>query len=161
MANQPIAHTKLMQVPATNSTITLSYRNTGLSDASNFAINSAPTGYTIDNSSTCGSSITTLQASGANSCTVVIKPTISTAGALNVNLSSSLSGSWTDEHGSVNNQTILWNTGSGTQNTIYVNIFATPQVAAAMSSSSSGNPCDYSSKYRTNLLYCTYSNWRI
>ncbi|RTL13475.1 MAG: hypothetical protein EKK54_00370 [Neisseriaceae bacterium] len=125
---------------ATNSTITLSYRNTGLTDASNFAINSAPTGYTIDNSSTCGSSITTLQANGANSCTVVIKPTISTAGALNVNLSSSLSGSWTDEHGSVNNQTILWNTGSGTQNTIYVNIFATPQVAAAMSSSSSGTP---------------------
>lgn len=124
---------------ATNSTITLSYKNTGLTDASNFAINSAPTGYTIDNSSTCGSSITTLQANGANSCVVVIKPTISTAGALNVNLSSSLSGSWTDEHGSINNQTILWNTGNGTQNTIYVNIFASPQVVAVMSSDSSGN----------------------
>lgn len=125
---------------AANSTIVLSYKNNGLTDASNFAISSAPNGYIIDNSSTCGSSITTLQANGANSCVVVIKPTTSTAGALNVNLSSSLAGSWTDEHGSVNSQTILWSTGNGTQNTIYVNIFASSQVTATMSSSSSGTP---------------------
>lgn len=125
---------------AAGSTITLRYKNIGLTDASNFTITNAPNGYIVDNSSTCsaGNSMT-LQANGVNNCTVILKPLVSTVGSLNVTFSgSSMSGNWIDEQGSVSNQTILWNTGNGTQNTVYVNIFASPQVVAVMSSDYSG-----------------------
>lgn len=127
---------------AAGSTITLRYKNIGLTAASNFTITNAPTGYVVDNSSTCGAgNAMTLQANAANNCTVVLKPSVSTAGSLNVTFSgSSLSGNWSDEQGSVSNQAILWNTGNGTQNTIYINIFASAQVNAVMSSGSLGTP---------------------
>lgn len=125
---------------AAGSTITLRYKNIGLTAASNFTITNAPTGYMVDNSSTCGAGNTiTLQANGVNNCTVILKPSVSTAGSLNVTFSgSSLSGNWTDEQGSVSNQAILWNTDNGTQNTLYVNIFASAQVVAVMSNDSAG-----------------------
>lgn len=124
---------------ASGSTVTLHYKNIGLSAARNFTVSNAPSGYIIDNSSTCNLGNVTLQAGGTNNCTLVLKPAVATAGSLNITLSgSSLSGAWTDENGSVTGQTILWNTGVGTQNTIFANIYASPQVMAVMSSDSAG-----------------------
>lgn len=127
---------------ATTATITLHYKNIGLGDATSFTVTNPPAGYTVDNSSTCGAgNMVTLQANSANSCTVVLHPTASTVGGLNITLSSSsLTGNWSSGSSSISNQTILWNTGSGTQNTIYANIYAAPQVTAVMSSQLSGTP---------------------
>lgn len=125
---------------ATTGTITLRYKNTSVTNATNFTITNPPTGYAVDNSSTCGAgNMVTLLANGANNCQVILKPLASTVGALNVALTNaSLSGSWTDEQGSISAQTILWNTGNGTQNTIYANIYAAAAVSAVMSSDSAG-----------------------
>lgn len=119
-----------------SSTITLTYKNTSTTNATNFTVSQAPSGYSIATNN-CNS--VTLQANSANSCTVVLQPTANAAGALNIIFNNnSLSGSWSDEAGTMSNQTILWNNNGNTQSTVYTNIFAAPVVAAVISSDTAG-----------------------
>lgn len=122
---------------ATSKTITLSYQNNGQTAAQNFSISQAPSGYSILSNS-CNN--ITLNANSANSCNVVLQPNNPNPGNINISLTSSiLYGSWSDERGTVNNQTILWSTATGSQNIIYANIYASPQVKAVLSSESSSS----------------------
>lgn len=122
---------------ATSKTITLSYQNSGQTAAQNFSISQAPSGYSILSNS-CNN--ITLNANSANSCDIILQPNSTNQGNINISLTSStLYGSWRDERGAVNNQTILWSTATGSQNTIYANIYASPQVKAVLSSESSGS----------------------
>lgn len=116
-------------------TLVLTYKNIGATAAESFAISQAPSGYAINNNQ-CNS--VTLQANAGNSCSVTLKPNQATAGALNVNLASSLLASWSDESSTVTNRSVLWDTGSGTQNTIYANVYASAVVNAVMSKDSAG-----------------------
>lgn len=116
-------------------TLVLTYKNIGATAAESFVINQAPSGYAINNNQ-CNS--VTLQANAGNSCSVTLKPNQATAGALNVNLASSLLASWSDESSTVTNRSVLWDTGSGTQNTIYANVYASAVVNAVMSKDSAG-----------------------
>jgi hypothetical protein len=121
---------------------TLYYKNTGAFAATNFTVDtsSLPSGYTVDSDSTCGDGNTmTLESNGANYCYVILKPNTNSPGNLNITLTS-MPATWTDERGPQTPQTISWDNGTNTQNTIYVNVFASPQVTAVMSSSSSGTP---------------------
>lgn len=121
---------------ATSKIITLSYQNTGQTSAQNFSISQAPSGYSIL-TNTCNN--ITLLANSANSCDVILQPSVTNAGNLNITLSTStLYGAWSDERGDVGNQAILWSTANGTQNTIYANIYPTPVVTAVLSSESTG-----------------------
>lgn len=115
--------------------ITLSYSNTGATNASNFTIAQAPSGYAIATNNCNG---VTLQANSANTCNVTLMPNQAIAGALNINLASSLQASWSDESANVTGRTILWNTTNGTQNIIYANVYASAQVTAIMSRDSAG-----------------------
>lgn len=124
------------------SSITLYYKNIGEFAAKDFTVDTSnlPSGYTVDSDSTCGDGqIMTLESQGRNSCYVVLKPNSSTPGALNITLSN-LPTSWEDERGIQANQEVSWNTGSSTQNTVYVNIFAPASVSAVLSRSSTGSP---------------------
>lgn len=118
-----------------SATLVLTYKNIGATAAESFTISQAPSGYAINNNQ-CNS--VTLQANAGNSCSVTLKPNQATAGALNVNLASSLLASWSDESSTVTNRSVLWDTGSGTQNTIYANVYASAVVNVVMSKDSAG-----------------------
>lgn len=121
---------------ATSAIMTLTYKNVGTFAAESLTVatseSNLPAGYALD-ANNCNN--TTLATSAT--CTVTLKLSTAATGNKNITLSSSvLSASWNDERGQQTPQAVIWNTGSNTLNSVYLNVYAAPYITVSSSKSS-------------------------